>query len=142
MGKKLVTDVEIRQMHKKIKEGEDTLVVVKQYGITRQAYSLRLKKLNIKASPKTRKERIDGVDADNLINISDMYDLAALLHLTFDGVHEVSKNGKDIEAEIKRLNHLKNKSPKKFQEEVLIIILKHFKVGPLSLIKLLEAKED
>ena len=140
MGKKLVTDIQIKEMHKRIESGEETNSIVKEFGISRQAYNLRLKKLNIDAKPKTRTKKIEAIDVNKIKNISDMYELAALLNLSWDEVHNISKNKKGTEAESKRLNYLKNNHQEKFQDEVFLIIIKYFKISPLSLIKLLKEK--
>lgn len=137
MGKKLVTDEQIKEMHKRIEKGEDTDSIVKEFGISRQAYSLRLKKLNMVAKPKTRTKKIESINIDKLKDISDIYELAALLNLSFDEVHNISKNPKGTESESKRLNYLKNHNPEKFKDEVCLLIIKYFKISPLSLFKLL-----
>lgn len=142
MGKKLVTDDEIKEIHKRISKGESITKLSKEYGISRQAYHQRLKKLGITALPKKREDRIALIDIESLDNISDMYDLAALLGLTFDEVLTLADESKPMKTNEKRMSYLKNHSHIKFKEAIYMIILKHFKISPIELIEVLKQKED
>jgi len=67
-----------------------------------------------------------------------MHDLATLLNTDFNTIHKFVNGDNSIEANIKRMNYLKNHSPLKFQEAVQITILNFYKMDALKLIKILK----
>jgi len=142
MARKKVTDKQIKKMQERISNGESTSVVTEEFNISRQGYHQRLKKLSIPSTPKKNIDKLQVIDTKKLTKISNMHDLAAMLNLSFDEVHSINKNKKGTIANIKRLNHLKNNSPDKFQNEIKIIILKHFNIDSIELIKTSKENEN
>ena len=67
-----------------------------------------------------------------------MHDLATLLNTDFDTIHKYVNKEKSIVSNIKRMNYLKNNSPVKFQEAVIITIINFYNYNAVSLGKLLE----
>lgn len=135
MANKLVSDEDIITIHTRIENGEKTHKVTEEYGISRQAYHLRLKQLSMQSKPKKRDDIIACVDTSKIERISNLYDLAALLQLSFDEVLYLVNTEKSKKANLKRMEYLAKQSPEKFKDELSLMVLRYFQLDPYALIK-------
>jgi len=128
-----VSDDNIRNIHERILAGESVKKVVEEFGISRQAYHLRKDELGLE----TKRNNIENI-IKNINKISNMHELAALLDITFNELHKELNPNKGVETNIKRMNYLKNKSPDKFQEAIINLIVNHYKITAIELIEILK----
>jgi len=128
-----VSDDNIRNIHERILAGESVKKVVEEFGISRQAYHLRKDELGLEI----KRNNIENI-IKNINKISDMHELAALLDITFNELHKELNPNKGVETNIKRMNYLKNKSPVKFQEAIINLIVNHYKITAIELIEILK----
>ena len=139
MGRgKSFSDTDIFNMYQRIKNGEKQIDVLKEVGISRQAYHNRIKRLGLKSSPKEVENKIEAIDNTTLTKITTINELASLLNLSHDQVYTLINPNKSVDTNVKRLSYLKNNSPEKFQEAIITMIVKHFKLTPIALIKALQ----
>ncbi|MDL1957636.1 MAG: hypothetical protein LWW95_11430 [Candidatus Desulfofervidus auxilii] len=130
----MITDDEIKEIHTKILQGESVKSATKTLDISVAYYYQRIKKLGLSTKRKSlEKKRNSGVK-----KIKDMHDLAYLLNTDFKELHKYLDTESSVEKNIKKMNYLKNHSPKKFQEAVQIIILNFYKLDAIKLIKTLK----
>ena len=130
----MITDDEIKDIHNKILQGESVKSATKTLDISVAYYYQRIKKLGLNTKRKSlEKKRSSGVK-----KITDMHDLAYLLNTDFKELHKYLDTESSVEQNIKKMNYLKNHSPKKFQEAVQIIILNFYKLDAIKLIKTLK----
>jgi hypothetical protein len=128
-----VSDDNIRNIHERILAGESVKKVVEEFGISRQSYHLRKDELGLEI----KRNNIENI-IKNINKISDMHELAALLDITFNELHKELNPNKGVETNIKRMNYLKNKSPDKFQEAIINLIVNHYKITAIELIEILK----
>jgi len=130
----MITNDEIKALHKSILAGEKVKIATEKLGISRAFYYQKIKELGLS----TKRERDKAKRYEDIRLITDMHDLATLLNTDFNTIHKSVNIENSIEANIKRMNYLKNHSPLKFQEAVSITILNFYKMDALMLIKTLK----
>ena len=130
----MITNDEIKALHKSIVEGEKVQIATEKLGISRTFYYQKIKELGLS----TMRERNKKKRYEDIRLITDMHDLASILNTDFTTIHKFVNIEKSIEANIKRMNYLKNHSPLKFKEAVKITILNFYKIDSLKLIKTLK----
>jgi len=130
----MITDEQIIQANKEILKGKKVSDVTKKMGISRQFYYQKIKELGLC----TRRENTKNKENKEITKIESMHDLAGLLNTDFDTIHKYVNKEKTITSNIKRMSYLKNNSPVKFQEAVIITIINYYKYDAVSLGRLLE----
>lgn len=134
----IVSDDQIREMHKRIMEGETVKSVISEFGISRQAFYDRINKLGLEYKAKKRVDKLKNIKIDDIVEITNMYQLAALLNLSYEDVHMLVDPDKSLSTNVSRMSYLRHNSPEKFQEVIVNLIVKHFKLTPLELIRVLK----
>ena len=130
----MITNGEIEALHKSILAGEKVKIATEKLGISRAFYYQKIKELGLS----TKRETEEKDRTKKIKSITDMHDLATILNTDFNTIHKFVNSENSIEANIKRMNYLKNHSPLKFQEAVKITILNFYKMDALKLIKILK----
>jgi len=130
----MITNDEIEALHKSILAGEKVKIATEKLGISRAFYYQKIKELGLS----TKRETEEKDRTKKIKSITDMHDLATILNTDFNTIHKFVNSVNSIEANIKRMNYLKNHSPLKFQEAVIITILNFYKMDALKLIKILK----
>jgi len=135
--KKNISDADIKNINARILSGERVTDVTSELGISRQFYYEKAKSLDLLNKKDVLVER-KKKDINELDEIKDMHDLANILDLSFEAVHKYVNPTKTAATNIKRMNYLKNHSPEKFNEAIIITILNYYKISPINLIKVLK----
>ena len=130
----MITDEQIKAIHRNIIAGTTVQNATKELGISRAFYYQKIKELGLSTKREIHKKN----RPKNVKIISDMHDLALLLNTDFNTVHKYVNTKKSVNANIKRMSYLKINSPLKFQEAVIITILNYYKINSITLIKLLQ----
>ena len=130
----MITNEQIIKANKEILAGKKVADVTKEMGISRQFYYQKIKELGLS----TKKDFTENKENKEITKIEDMHDLATLLNTDFNTIHEYVNKEKSIISNIKRMSYLKNNSPIKFQEAVIITIINYYKYNAVALGKLLE----
>jgi len=129
-----ITNNQIIEIWEKVNNGSTVKEETNKYGISREWYYQKIKELNMK----NKKEQQDSINTDELLEITNIDELSKLLDTDNNTIYKYSNLDKPLEANRKRMSYLKNKSPEKFQEAILITIINFYNVSPIQLIKLLK----
>ena len=132
-----ITDDYIKEMWEKVSEGETVQAVTDEAKISREWYYKKCEELGLKTQTKLREDK----DKNEITEISNMHDLAKILGTDYDTVHIYSNLDKSSKSNSKRMNYLKNHSPKKFQEAVMTTVINYYKLSPIDIIKLIKDKQ-
>jgi len=115
MGVPVITDAQIKEIHKRVLRGKKVVDEVKKLGISRAFYYQKVKELKLQ----TKAEYLKNKPRKAGDKVRDMYDLAKDLDIDFKEVHTYVNLNTTVENNIKRMNYLKNHDPKKFDIAVL-----------------------
>ncbi len=135
--KNKITDDYIKEMWKKVSAGETIQAVTNEAKISREWYYKKCEELGLKTQTKLR----DDKNKNEITEISDMHDLAKFLGTDYETVHIYCNLEKTPLSNSKRMNYLKNHSPKKFQEAVITTVINYYKLSPMDIIKLVKDKQ-
>jgi len=135
--KNKITDDHIKEMWEKVSAGETVQAVTNEAKISREWYYKKCEEIGLK----TQKKLQENKDKNEITEISNMHDLAILLDTDYDTVHIYSNPNKSSLANSKRMNYLKNHSPKKFQEAIMTTIINYYKLSPIDIIKMIQNKQ-
>jgi len=132
-NKKKLTNEEIKTMHNRINKGEKVKNICQEFGISTQAFYLRKKELNL-----LNKRDIKLPKDTKNMKINDMYTLAELINTDFDTIHKYVNLKKDLIANKKKMNYLKNNNIESFDDFNKLTVLNYYNISTAELIRIMQ----
>ncbi len=135
----MIKDAKIIEIHNSILGGNTVINATREAGISLPSYYQKIKKLGLETKKEIIKKKRKKEGAQS---IKDMHDLAELLSLNFQEVHKYVNLKKSTFDNINRMKYLKNNSPVKFKEAILITILNYYKINDIKLFEILSTTKS